>query len=173
MAEGTAVGGRSAAVVFSTRFGNTEKIARSLESGLMQAGLQTLCLSSESVAPASLRRYDLICVGGPTEAFSASKSTKEFLNSVVGTDLGGKLGFAFDTKIDSAFSGSAAKYIEHALDDQGLHLVAHRQSALVTTQRQKGAITGATLKDGEQKRFEDLGVRVGKATAEFLTKFNL
>ena len=163
----------SAAVVFSTRFGNTEKIAKWFESGLKQAGVQTVCENAQVVSPESLKGYDLICIGGPTEEFSASKPMKEFLRSTSVVDLGGKLAFAFDTKLDSPLSGSAARYIEHALDDQGLHVVVSRESAIVTTRRQRGAITGADLKAGEEERFEQLGVRVANAAANAIGQLSL
>jgi flavodoxin len=156
----------SAAVLFSTRYGTTEKVAKAFETGLKEAGMQTVCLNAQRVTPESLKQYDLICVGGPTEVFGATKATKEFLKAAAGTDLEGKLGFAFDTRLDSHLSGSAAKYIEHSLDDQGVHLVAHRESALVTTRKEGGAIVGADLKAGEEERFVQLGMRVGAQAAE-------
>jgi flavodoxin len=53
----------------------------------------------------SLKEYDLVCVGAPTEGFTASKSIKEFLGRLKGIDLAGKyrFAFAFDTKLDSRF----------------------------------------------------------------------
>jgi len=158
--------GMSAAVLFSTRYGTTEKVARAFETGLGEAGIKTVCMNTKEAAPESLRQYDLICVGGPTEVFGATKQIKEFLRAAGDTDLEGKLGFAFDTKLDSHMSGSAAKYIEHALDDQGVHLVAHRESAIVTTKKEGGKIVGADLKAGEEERFVQLGIRVGKQAAE-------
>ena len=155
-----------AAVVYSTRFGTTEKVARSFEAGLEMGGLDARCASTQDSAPESLRGYDLVCIGGPTEMFSASKQMMEYLKAVKEVDLGGKLGFAFDTKLDSKMSGSASKYIERSLEDQGLYMVARRQSALVTTTREKGAIVGATLKEGEEKRFNELGRRIGDLAAQ-------
>jgi flavodoxin len=158
--------GTSAAVLFSTRFGTTEKIAKALESGLREAGMDTLCSSVEVTAPESLKKYDLICLGGPTEIFSASKPMKNFLDSTRRVDLESKFGFAFDTKYDSRMSGSAARYIEHALDDQGLHVIAHRESAMVTSQKEGGRIVGAVLKEGEEGRFERIGFHIGTAFTE-------
>ncbi len=156
----------TAVVIFSTRFGTTEKIAKAFESGLNEAGVQTFRLNASEVSPDSLGRCDLVCVGGPTEGFSASKPMKEFLESAKKARLGGKLAFAFDTRIDSRLSGSAAKYIEHALDDQGMRLVAPRESAIVTSRKASGKIVGADLRDGEEKRFEQVGLRVGAAALD-------
>ena len=154
-----------ACVIFDTRYGNTEKIARSFETGLKEAGIQTICVNARDVAVDSLMQYDLICVGAPTEAFTASKPMKEFLGKLKSIDLSGKFGFAFDTKLDSRFSGSAAKFIEKELSNKGLQIIAPRESALVFSLKERGAATGARLKEGEEKRFEQIGLQVGTTLA--------
>jgi flavodoxin len=160
----------SAAVLFASRFGTTEIVARAFERGLKEAGMETVCARTTDVASGSLRDYDLICLGGPTEVFTATKQVKEILKGIGDIDLKGKFGFAFDTKLGSRVSGSAAKYIEHALDDSGLHMIAERQSAIVTSRKDGGKIVGADLKEGEEKRFEELGARIGRATEEALDR---
>ena len=159
-----------AAVFFATRFGTTEIVARAFERGLKEAGMETVCARTSDVAPVLLHDCDLICLGGPTEVFTATREVKEFLSAMGGIDMNGKFGFAFDTKLDSRMSGSAAKYIEHALDDGGVHLIADRQSAIVTSRKDGGKIVGADLREGEEKRFEELGIRIGKATEEALER---
>ena len=154
-----------ACVIFDTRYGNTEKIAESFETGLKGAGIQTACVNARDVAVDSLKQYDLISVGAPTEAFTASKPMKEFLGKLKSIDLSGRYGFAFDTKLDWRLSGSAAKFIEKELNNLGLQIIAPRESAIVFTLRERGAITGARLKEGEEKRFEQIGTQVGTALA--------
>ena len=150
-----------ASVIYDTRYGNTERIARSFETGLKQAGLQTVCVNAKDVAIDSLNQCDLICVGGPTEAFSASKPMKEFLGKLKSVDLSGKHGFAFETKLDWRLSGSAAKFIEKELNNLGLEVIAPHESAIVVTSKERGAISAARLKEGEEKRFEQIGLQVG------------
>jgi flavodoxin len=152
-----------ACVIFDTRYGNTERIAKSLETGLKEAGIQTICVNAKDVAVDSLKQYDLICVGAPTEGFTASKPMKEFLAKLRGIDLSGKHGFAFDTKLDWRLSGSAAKFIEKELSNLGLQIIAPRESATVFALKERGAITGAKLKEEEEKRFEQVGTQVGTA----------
>jgi len=152
-----------ACVIFDTRYGNTEKIARSFETGLKEAGVQTVCVNARDVVVDSLKQYDLICVGAPTEGFTASKPMKELLANLKSNDLSGKYGFAFDTKLDWRLSGSAAKFIEKELNNLGLQVIAPRESAIVFTLKERGAITGARLKEGEEKRFEQVGTQVGTA----------
>jgi len=155
-----------ACVIFDTRYGNTERIARSFETGLQQAGLQTVCVNARDVAIDSLIQYDLICVGAPTEAFSASKPMKEFLGKLKSISLSGKHAFAFDTKLDWRLSGSAAKSIEKELNTLGLEVIAPHESAIVFTLKEGGAIIGARLKEGEEKRFEQIGLQVGTITVQ-------
>jgi len=152
-----------ACVIFDTRYGNTEEIAKSLELGLKETGIETACANARDAPFDSLRQYDLICLGAPTEGFTASKQMKEFLRKLKGTDLSEKCGFAFDTKLDSRFFGSAAKFIEKELNDLGLRIIAPRESAIVFTLKEGGAIAGARLKEGEEKRFEQIGTQVGTA----------
>jgi flavodoxin len=169
-ADGSGSKKRSAVVLFASRFGTTETVARAFERGLGEAGMETLCARASDFPPESVSNYDLICLGGPTEVFTATKQVKDFLNALGGLGMEGKFGFAFDTKIDSRMSGSAAKYIEHALDDRGVYMIAERESAIVTSRKEGGRIVGADLREGEEKRFEELGTRVGKATEDALAR---
>jgi flavorubredoxin len=148
-------------VIFDSRYGNTEKIARSLETGLRQAGNQTACTSAKEVSVESLKEFDLICVGAPTEWHTASKPMKEFLRKLRSVDLFGKYGFAFDTRLTRPLSGSAAKLIEKELKNLGLQIIVPHESAIVFLE--SGQVSGARLKEGEERRFEQIGVRVGTA----------
>jgi len=150
-----------ACVIFDTRYGNTEKIAKSFETGLKEAGIQTGCVNVKDVAVDSLKQYDLICLGAPTEWLTASKSIKEFLGKLKSVDLSGKYGFAFDTKLGAPLSGSAAKFIEKELKSMGFQIIAPRESAIVFGG--KGKEGGMRLKEGEEKRFEQVGTQVGTA----------
>lgn len=149
----------NAAVIFDTRYGNTEKIAKSLETGLKQSNILTICINAEYVTPDLLTKCDLVCIGAPTHFLSASKSMKKFLSKLKSLDLSRKYGFAFDTKFDSCMSGSAAKFIEKELKKLGLQIIAPRESAIVFGIKEKEG--GARLKEGEEARFEQIGLRLG------------
>jgi flavorubredoxin len=152
---------RQAVVIFNSRYGNTEKIARSLEKGLQAAGLKTYCVDSRSVNLRALNQYDLVCVGAPTEFGTAPRGIKGFLGQLSQVRLQGKYGFAFDTKLPSRFSGSAAKFIEGKLKKLGLEIVVPRSSAIVV--KEKDVPGNAKLDDGEEERFRRVGVIVGTA----------
>lgn len=146
-------------VIFDTRYGKTEKIARWFESGLYEANIDSFCINVKEVAVESLKEYDLICVGGPTERYSASATIKEFLKKLNGMNFSRKYGFAFDTRLRGWFSGSAAKFIEKSLKSLGLEIIASHQSATVFVVDK--AWRDELLKQGEEKRFEQIGEKIG------------
>ena len=147
---------KRAIVVFDTNFGNTEKIGRSISTGLQRAGVEVECICTREARPESLKTYDLIVIGAPTQKFTASKPMKEFIDRLEkGGELTGKGFFAFDTKLPSRFSGSAARYIESRLEQMGLRAVSQRSSAI-------GRGSTFRLDDGEEKRFEDIGLELGR-----------
>jgi flavodoxin len=147
-------------VVFASRYGYTEKIARSLENGLRQTGIEPVCINAKDVQPNLLAKYQLICVGGPTEFLSASRTMKNFLDTLDQSILKGKFGFAFDTKLDSRLAGSAAGHIEKKLKQKGVVMIARPESALGTSN--KASVGGFSLKEGEESRFEQIGLQLGK-----------
>jgi flavodoxin len=166
-----------ACVIFDTLYGNTEKIARALEAGLERAGLQTVCADVKDVSTGDLNQFDLLCVGGPTQYRTASKTMQDFVRSLGEVNLADKPAFAFDTRRESFLAGSAAKYIEEGLRRQGMEIVSERMSAIIVSlQPEKGKQdfeskedwkewrhTNEALREGEEKKFEQLGVQIGRA----------
>jgi flavorubredoxin len=149
--------GERALVLYGSVFGNTEKVALALARGIRRH-TEVDCISIKDADAAGLSRYRLIAVGAPTQAFSAYKPMKDFLSKVDASTVRGKLGFAFDTKIDSRLSGSASKYIEKRLQEFGVRILRPRESAIVS-----GGTKDNVLREGEETRFEALGDEVGKA----------
>jgi flavorubredoxin len=150
-----------ACIIFDTRYGSTEQIAKAFESGLRQAGLETVCINAKQALVDSLKDFDLISIGGPTEWRSASKRMKTFLHDLRKADLSGKYGFAFDTKLGRRFSGSAAEVIEKELKSAGAKVISRRRSATVLLRNANAG--GSSLKEGELQRFEEIGMKIGRA----------
>lgn len=151
-------------MIFDTRYGNTERIAKAVEAGLEEVGVQADSLNAKDVALDSLKECNLICVGAPTEWLTASKPMKELLGMLKGIDLKAKFGFAFDTKLGRPLSGSAAKHIEHQLKDDGIRLIAPRESAIVFAT--SSSMSSMTLTPGEEDRFHQIGRQVGTELLE-------
>jgi menaquinone-dependent protoporphyrinogen IX oxidase len=67
-----------ALVVYDSVYGNTEKVARALAKGLEDGGVDVDCLRVSTVKFDELSGYDLLVVGSPVHAWSASKPIKAF-----------------------------------------------------------------------------------------------
>jgi len=145
-----------AIVIYDTQFGNTEKIARALASGLREQGVQVDCIKASEVDINKLVGYDLLAVGGPTQAFGTSKPMKDFLGRLEGVELRGKNAFAFDTKVRFIFTGSAAKGIEGRLRKLGMKIARSYASAIV-----KG--NEGPLEEGEEEMFKQIGTELSRS----------
>jgi len=144
-----------AIVVYDTKFGNTEKIAKALAEGMKKNGLAADCTRIDNVDPAKLVEYDILALGAPTQAFGISRPMKDFLTKLQNVNLRGKKGFAFDTRIGNRLAGSAAKGIEKRLEDLQVTIVRPRASAEIRT-------TGGQtmLKENAEKEFEQIGSEI-------------
>ena len=145
-----------AIVIYHTQFGNTEKIAKEVASGIGEQGIDVDCIRVEEVQVDKLKEYDLLVIGGPTHGFGMSKPMKEFIEKLERVDLHNKKAFAFDTKNRSRFWGSAAKGIEKRLKRLGLNIVKPAASAIV-----KGL--KGPLEDGLEEKFKQIGVELASS----------
>ena len=142
-------------VIFDSKYGNTERIAKSLAGGLVRAGVETVCTNATDVEMESLPEFDMIAIGGPTQMFTASKPMKDFLLKLEEVQcLKERFGFAFDTRFGNRLAGSAAKFIEKKLERIGLNIIKPRQSAIVEK-------TEGPLEEGEMEAFERIGYEIG------------
>ena len=146
-------GTRKAIVIYDTQFGNTEKIAKALASGIKEQGVQVDCVKVDEVDVNKLAEYDLLAIGGPTIAFGVSKPVKDLLGKLEGIGLRGRKAFAFDTKVRFVFSGSAAKGIEGKLKGLGMSIVRPYSSAIVKWKE-------GSLEEGAEEMFKQIGTEI-------------
>jgi len=147
------------ALIFDTLTGNTEIIANALARGLRKQGLLVDCLNLNEVKdPKGLEGYDALFVGAPTHFLTAPRHVKQFLKSLRDANLEGKRGFAFDTRFDSHFSGSAGNYIEKELRRAGLKMIMHEHSAYIGR-------NSNSLETGMEALFERIGNEIGTLLA--------
>jgi flavorubredoxin len=134
---------------------NTEKVAKAIGEVLKDKGLDVDCLYVNDVDRASVKNYDYVLAGSPTQAFRATRPIMKFLDEFSKDEFSGKLGAAFDTQVQWRFSGSAAKGIEKKLKKLGFRIVMPPLVAYV-----EGKIENVQLKTGElekaKKYAEDL-----------------
>jgi flavodoxin len=139
---------------------NTEKVARAMSEVLKEKGFDVDCLYVTDVDPASVKNYDCILAGSPTQWRRATGPIMQFLDRFAKDELSGKLAAAFDTQLQMPLSGNAAKGIEKKLEKLGFKIV---MPSLVTYVQSKKDVEGKNemqLKEGEldkaKKYAEDL-----------------
>jgi flavodoxin len=115
-------------VIYDSKFGNTERIARTVADGL---GPETRVDAVGDVV-AIEAGISLLVVGGPTQAHGTSPAMTDFLGRLPSLD--GVAVAAFDTRLTwpRLLSGAASDRIAKALTKRGGHLVAPPESFLVT-----------------------------------------
>jgi flavodoxin len=138
-------------------YGNTEKVARALAKGLEDGGVDVDCMRVSAVKFDELSGYDLLVVGSPVHAWSASKPIKAFLERLKSAEgLSGKKAFALDTKMSrSRLAGSAGGKIEGKLKSLGLTIVKPHASTVVKGRE-------GSLEEGAEETFKQLGAELAK-----------
>ena len=134
---------------------NTEKVAMALSEVLKAKGSEVDCLYVNDVDSASVKNYDCVLAGCPTQAFRATKPMMDFLEGFAKDEFSGKSAAAFDTQLQTRFSGNAAEGIQKKLEKLGFKIV---MPPLVTYV--EGKMNEMNLKQGElekaKKYAEDL-----------------
>jgi flavodoxin len=131
-----------ALVIYDSVFGNTEKIARAIASGLGEQD-QVGVFQVDNVTPAHLEGIELIVVGSPTRGFRPTKGITQFTSHLPAKRLNQVNAAAFDTRIritdvNSAFLtfmvnifGYAAQPIADGLKKKGGKLIAEPEGFYV------------------------------------------
>jgi len=151
-----------ALVLYDSRYGNTKTVAEALAKGIGSSGVPIDCVSIEEIDIQRILNFDFIAIGGPTHVIRTSKEMKDFLERIKSLDLRGRMGFAFDTRIESRmnqgkwgiFENSAARRIQKVLKQMKIRIIRERESAIVNGSE-------GPLEDGTEKRFEEIGIAVG------------
>jgi flavodoxin len=78
---------------------NTERIANTMSEVLKEKGFEVDCLYVKDVDPASVKNYDFILAGGPTQWMKATRPIMQFLETFAKDEFSGKLAAAFDTQL--------------------------------------------------------------------------
>jgi flavodoxin len=131
-------------VVYDSKFGNTEQLARVIAVQLRQRGPVTLT-TADKAQRTDLEAVDLLVVGGPTQGHGGSLALRGWLEGLKPGH--GVRAAAFDTRLAKPrwLTGSAAQVIARRLDGLGFDLVADPESFFV-------AHTEGPLLDGELDR---------------------
>jgi flavorubredoxin len=136
----------TSSVVYDSRYGNTERVARAIAAALGASG-PTRIVEAGDPAAFDTGDVDLLVVGGPTEGHGVSPGLRERLDSLPGGAFRSVAAASFDTRLRLPLflSGSAAREISEVLAARGARLVAPPESFFV------GPRYGPLL-DGEVER---------------------
>ena len=118
-------------VVYDSKYGNTEKIAKAVGSALSKSGSVNV-VHVEKAGTADIEKVDVLIVGSPTQAWSPTPATKSFLESILA--LHNISVAAFDTRFKRTrlLTGSAARKIAKTLVKKEGTLLAEPKSFFVT-----------------------------------------
>lgn len=122
-----------ALVIYETKYGNTEQIARTIAASL-NGSISTKVLSVAEATPDGLEDGDLLVVGGPTQAHGATPEFNAMLKRFSVRNLEGVKAATFDTRLHwpQLLSGSAAQTAAHQLQKAGYLMVAPPESFFVS-----------------------------------------
>ena len=70
----------NAIIIYWSKTGNTEKVARALKDGLEETGMEVLLQNVEGIQDVDWYGYDLVCIGFPSYQWKVPKPMDEFLN---------------------------------------------------------------------------------------------
>jgi menaquinone-dependent protoporphyrinogen IX oxidase len=135
-----------AVVVYDSKFGNTERLARAIAETL-GAGEPATVVAAGAASERDLVGTDLLAVGGPTQGHGLSPALKAFLERIPPEAVRGVPTVTFDTRLPwpQFLSGSAAAASARRLVKTGARLVVPPESFLVTA-------TEGPLAEGELAR---------------------
>ena len=84
-----------AIIIYDTRSGNTGAMAKAIEEGMREAGVEALSKRVTSAKAGDLANADAVILGAPTYHHDLIPSMKTFLFEMEKADLKGKIGTAF------------------------------------------------------------------------------
>lgn len=87
-------------LVYDSLFGNTAQIAHAMADEAISIGNELKEMSVDKFDVELLRNADILLIGSPTQAFSASKSMLDFLGKITTDCIQNKKTIVFDTRID-------------------------------------------------------------------------
>jgi flavodoxin len=144
-----------ALIIYDTKFGNTEEVAKAIAEGLSPS-YEVECKKVDNVSASELRESDLVLVGSPTHAWNMSSGAKDFFRGLGAERFEGKVAAAFDTRFNRKLAGSAAKKIESRLRKLGFKIALPYFSAYVVKSE-------GPLEDGEIERCKEFSAKLLKS----------
>jgi flavodoxin len=120
-------------VIYGSRHGNTQRVAKAIAEELRGHGSVDLLAVEDAPGVLAKKAFDLIVVGGPTEAHRMSVPLADFFERIEPGALEGKAAAGFDTRLGWPMwlSGTAAAGIATKLREAGARVIAPEASFVV------------------------------------------
>lgn len=143
-------------IIYDSVFGNTEKVAQAMGAAL-EAPIDASVVRVGDVKPEQLTGLDVLIIGSPTRAFSATPAIKQLLKSLAPHSLDGVKIAAFDTRIalsdvDSAILPPLVKLFGYAAEPIAKQLKKKGGEPAIPPEGFFVQGTEGPLKEGELKR---------------------
>jgi flavodoxin len=138
----------------------TAKVAETIGGVLKEKGIEVDSFFVKDVDRTAVKNYDCLIAGAPTMAFRASRGMMQFLGSFSDNEFSGKLGAAFDTQIQTRFSGNAAEGITKKLK-LGYQIIAPPLINYVA-----GKTNEPQLKEGEPEKTRNWAQEIAKTLSK-------
>jgi flavodoxin len=142
---------------------NTEKVARAISEVLREKGFDVDCIYVKDVDPASVKNYDCVLAGSPTQWHKATGPIMQFLDRFAKHEFSGKLAAAFDTQLQMPLSGNAGKGIEKELEKLGFKIVMPSLVTYVQSKKNVESKNEMQLKEGELEKAKNWAEEVAQA----------
>lgn len=142
-------------VIYDSKFGNTEKIAKAIGRGAGTLGGVRIMSTAEAVSDVQslAQQPDLLLLGGPTQKRGASPALRAFVDRLPARFMGGVRAASFDTRYRGAtwIMGSAAAEVAKAIRKAGGEMVSPPESFFIV---RRGPMERQQLEPGEVERAE-------------------
>lgn len=148
-------------VIYDTKFGNTEEIARAIAEGASELGTVRVVDGGQAALPFT-ERPDLLLIGGPTQKRAMSPGLRDVVDALTRGSLRDVPTASFDTRYRGStwLMGSAAGEAAKSLRKAGSRLVSTPESFFIG---RGGPLERQTLEAGEVERARAWGRAVATA----------
>ncbi|MGD0057479.1 MAG: flavodoxin domain-containing protein [Methanomassiliicoccales archaeon] len=140
-------------VAYDSSFGNTEKIAQAISSGMKEVGLtDVICKRADATGPEDFKQADAWIIGSPTHLGSPTGEVKKALKIAFRTGRRDVKGAAFDTRYAKTVGGACGK-IQSMMEKEGIKILLPAEWYVIT--KAKGP-----LAEGEEAKAVSFGRRI-------------
>jgi len=140
-------------ILYDTKFGNTEDIAKAIGEGMKEVGFDdVLVQNGGKTTHNELLERDIWIFGCPTHRGKTSSHFKRLLKWMKKDTIPDTYGFAFETRLEDK-EGGAASIIQDVMAGAGIEIINEPESFIVLEKE-------GPLAEGEERRAMTLGRKI-------------